>query len=130
MDMCLKENLEMPCIYEIINEEEMVYLDGGSVALPMKKGYLNKTTCKNTAARLIKNKSVTGMSKQAIAEEIFAHAQLFFRAAGLNMAGVDIGIINEIAEHAEVVNIDDGGDKWYRRVAYTALWYGNPSLSV
>lgn len=124
------EALIMPCSYAVMSEEEMGYVDGGSVSLPMREYFLNKSKCKNKAAALIKSGKVTGMSKQGIAEEIFAHAQIFFRAPLMVLGGVSPKVIAEIAKHAAVIDIEDGGDKWYRRTAYTAIWYGNPSIPV
>ncbi|MCI8489498.1 MAG: hypothetical protein HFJ04_04495 [Lachnospiraceae bacterium] len=130
MEMCYDGALVMPSNFAVVDVDEMMYLEGGSTQLPMKTSYMNKKVCKSTAASLIKSKKVKRMSKQGIAEEIFAHAQIFYRAAVINLAGVKLGVIQEIARRAALIDIEDGGDKWYRRAAYTALWYGNPSIPV
>lgn len=121
--------LVMPSSYAVMSEDEMCYIEGGDAHLPMKTAYLNKAKCKEVAASLIKNKKVKNMSELGIAQEIFGHAILFYRAALVNYAGINSWVINEIISHAKVADIENGGDKWYKVVAYSALWYGNPSFS-
>lgn len=117
--------LVKPSGCKVMGEEDMVYTEGGSVKLKMKRDYLSKSFCIGKGNALKGSKLVKSMSAQAIAEEIFAHAILYYKAKSLNAAGVKSSILNEIKRRASVVDIDDGGDKWYRRVAYTALWNNN-----
>ncbi len=125
MEMCSDGALVMPSNYAVMSEDEMTYVEGGSVSLKMKTDYLKKSNCKSKAKSLKKNNKVKDMSETAIAQEIYAHAKMFFSAALCKKLGVDVGIINEVIDHAGVIDIDDGGDTAARRAVYTLIWYGN-----
>lgn len=55
--------------------------------------------------------------------------KFFYRLALVNYVGISNSVINEIARHTVVVDIEDNGDKWYRVAAYTTIWYTNPSCN-
>lgn len=65
----------MPSSYAVMDENEMQYVDGGVDPLPMKRGYLNKSTCIATAAKYT---AATGLSQIRIAKEIYAHAVMYY----------------------------------------------------
>ncbi|MGY3665069.1 MAG: hypothetical protein ACXAHE_14795 [Roseburia sp. 1XD42-69] len=122
MEMCYDGTLVMPSSYAVMSEDEMTYVDGGSTILPMDRRYLNKNLCKTSAAMLIARKRVKGMSVLAITQEIFAHAVMYYMSSAAISAGIDIGVIREVKRRAGKINIDDGGDKWYRKGIYTLIW--------
>lgn len=128
MEMCYGGALVMPSSYAVMSEDEMTYVDGGWVNLAMKKSYLNKNNCLAKANVLKACKMVTGMSKQAIAEEIFAHAILYYVSSSVKTFGVSAVALAAIKKHAKEIYIEDGGDKWYRQGVYRALWKINPSF--
>jgi len=117
---------------EILNKDDMELVTGGSISLPMNSAYLNKNTCLVTAQRLIDQEEVTGMTRQEIAEEIYAHAVLFY--TGITVAVLKDILDNYLAEwlaqqtaeyllsHCNPIDIADGGDVWYRQVAFTVIW--------
>lgn len=127
MEMCYDGALVMPSSCALMSEDEMTYVDGGAAILAMKKSYLNKGTCKSMAKELIKVRSVKGMSTLAIAQEIFAHAVMYYVSSGAIAAGIDKKVVREIQSRAYRIRIDDGGDKWYRRGVYAAIWNYCPS---
>lgn len=110
MEMCYDGALVMPSNYAVISEEEMNYVEGGNASLPMKKTYLRKSTCTATASGLYYSIQVTGMSIQQIAEEIYAHAVVFYRTVeALNV--LNAGIVYPIYNSCKVIDIENGGDK-------------------
>ena len=103
----------------VMNNDEMRYVEGG-VSLSMKRKYLNRSTCKEVAAKYV---SKTGLSKTRIAVEIRAHALLYYDVISLSKASSAIGsssIAKWIKSHANPVNI--GGDSAARVAAYYVLW--------
>ena len=73
-----------------------------------------------------------GDTELRIAQEIFAHAVLFLGGASTLALSIIAKlpyadkISSYILSHSNPVDI--GGDAWYRVAAYTAIWYGVPSL--
>ena len=128
MEMCYDGALVMPSSCALMSEDEMTYVDGGKVNMAMKKSYLNKSNCLTKANVLIACKMVTGMSKQAIAEEIFAHAILYYVSSSVKAFGLPAVALAAIKKHAKEIYIEDGGDKWYRQGVYRTLWKLNPSF--
>ena len=127
MEMCYDGTLVMPSSYAVMSEDEMTYVEGGTVVLKMKRQYLNKNFCKTKGNALKGAKLVKGMSALNIAKEIFAHAVMFYMSSAAISAGIDNGIIREVKRRAGKINIEDGGDKWYRRGVYAAIWNNCPS---
>lgn len=130
MEMCYDGALVMPSSCAVMCEDEMQYVDGGVNPLPMRKEYLNKTTCKTTAARFT---AATGLSKMRIAKEIYAHAVMYYAsttafvrygvtlAATLGVAGATIDTcLLWIRKHANPVDI--GGDSAFRVKVYNKIW--------
>ena len=67
------------------------------------------------ARRLLRDGAVTGMSVRQLAGEIYFHAVVFYLSE-------KIGNLPSIREHAETIDIDDGGDTSFRRAVYGATW--------
>ncbi len=51
MEMCYDGTLVMPSSYAVMSEDEMTYVEGGTVELKMKRQYLNKNFCKTKYKR-------------------------------------------------------------------------------
>lgn len=130
MEMCYDGVLVMPSSFAVMDEREMQYVDGGVDPLPMKRGYLNKSTCKTTAAKYT---AATGLSKMRIAKEIYAHAVMYYAstaalvgygvtlAAALGVAGAAVDTcLLWIRKHANPVDI--GGDSAFRVKVYNKIW--------
>lgn len=108
---------------KILTEDEMKLIEGGDAHIPMDSYYLDKTHCKQLARRLIDNGKVTDMTQLQIAQEIYAHAVAYYSESTLrDIPGIGDSIADYLVEHAEVVDIADGGDTAVRRAAYTLIW--------
>lgn len=122
--------LEMPRNYATMNEEEMIYVEGGGI--PVDKSYLNKSTCELVASNYTKE---TGLSKMRIAKEIYAHAVMYYASplslggyavtVGSVMGGVVgvaavLGVLNYIRSHSNPIDL--GGDSDLRVKVYNAIW--------
>ncbi len=124
MEMSYDGALVMPSSYAVMDEEEMMYVEGGeeSVCIDIVAGMLDQNYCLQIAKDYTE---VTGMSQLRIAMEIYAHAVLFVGgvAAG-SIVGLDNGIVSDIINRAKVINL--GGDSVARLAAYTVIWsFGN-----
>ena len=126
MNMYYDGTLVMPSNYVVMYDEEMTYVDGGVNSLPMKKKYLNKSTCKSVALNYI---TATKLSQLRIAKEIYAHAVMYYASTAtiaayaitLNpIVGACLPILNYIHSHAKSVEI--GGDSEFRVKVYNAIW--------
>ena len=131
MEMCYDGTLVMPSSYAVMDEEEMMYLEGG-VSLPMKKSYLKKAACSSEARRYA---GFDGMPATCIAKEIYAHAVMYYASpaalglyavtVGSIMGGVVgvasiLGVLHYIRNHANPINL--GGDNNFRVNVYNAIW--------
>lgn len=102
-----------------LTKEEMRVVEGGTVDLATREVYLNKSTCQNVAAELLRSKAVTGMTALEIAQEIYAHAVVRYKFEAVkNVPGVN-GIYESAANG---IHIADGGDTAVRKAAYSLIW--------
>ena len=90
--------------------------------LPVKYEYLNKRVCKDKA-KVISPKIY--IERQMCAEEIFAHAVMFFGAEKINRK-FHIHL-NWILRHADPIDLEEGGDSLHRRIVYRLIWKLVPS---
>lgn len=109
---------------EVLTIENMKNIEGGNASVDMKWDYKDKDNCLEKAQELIDNGDVTGMSKLQIAQELYAHAIAFYDTDSLRHLLGDCKAFSTIMLHAGIVDIANGGDKWYMMTAYTAIWYG------
>lgn len=85
------------------------------MSIPVRQEYLNKQACLREANRLKREGKIHGMSKRQIAREIYFHAVMFHYCDRTNRHGW-------WREHADPINLRDGGDTLLRRAAYAACW--------
>ncbi len=85
------------------------------MSIPVRQEYLNKQACLREANRLKREGKIHGMSKRQIAREIYFHAVMFHYSDRTNRHGW-------WREHADPINLRDGGDTLLRRAAYAACW--------
>lgn len=123
--------LRMPRNYVAIKANEMEYLEGG-YALNMSPTYLIKTVCLAAGAVYANNKAydTVGLGPLRLAQEIYAHALLWYAAAPLLQA-VTTMLKGQIGNQAQSVvdyirthsnPIDLGGDSAVRVAAFIAIW--------
>ncbi len=114
--------MKMPQGCSTIEEEEMMYVEGGTVAVSVDTVFLNKSYCRTYANRLLAYEMVKGMTQQEIAEELFAHAVMYYANYKY-----DDSISQYFVSHSREINIADGGDSWARKYAYKYIWNAAPS---
>ncbi len=108
---------------KFLAKDEMKLIEGGDAHLDMSDYYRNKSNCMLTARRLVSTGRVTGMTQKQVAQEIFAHAVAYYSAPTLEeIPGIGESIKDYLVDHAEVVDIANGGDTTLRRMAYSAIW--------
>lgn len=63
------------------------------------------------------------MTQLEIAKEIFAHAQAYYHESQIrSIPGIGDSVADYIVEHADPIDITDGGDTTVRKAAYTLIW--------
>lgn len=90
-----------------------------ALTIPVYQEYLNKKACRKEAQELLREGKIIGMSEKQLAREIYSHAVVFYycdRTGGLP----------KWKEHANPIDLHDGGDAWLKRVAYAACWLLRP----
>ena len=87
----------------------------GKTKIDVKREYLSRDDCLEEARRLLSEDVVKGMSERQLAGEIYFHAVAFHISE-------KIGMMPRTRAHAIVVDLDDGGDKLIRRIAYAVVW--------
>jgi hypothetical protein len=105
-----------------LQNEEMLFITGGNASLPMNSKYKKKDNCYAEASALVERGIVTGMTKQGVAEEIFAHAVAYYNAKDLRNIPFLRDWADDLISHAHVIDIEDGGDTENRKTAYTIIW--------
>lgn len=125
MKVCYDGTLLMPKSYSAMNEEEMMYLEGGGEVppIPVNPYMLNKDYCMVMARNYTE---ATGLSEKRIAQEIYAHAVL--NILGISLEVVDAinnipfasSVSSYLIEHGS--KIDLGGDTWYEVAIFKAIW--------
>ena len=86
--------------------------------LKMNKDYLNKHYCLNKALELIE-KGKIDMKPVPLAAEMFSHAVLYVIGNKMHWKW--------LLDHADPIDVEDGGDKLYRRIGYFIIWHLWPS---
>lgn len=94
------------------------------VSIPMEKKLYDRAYCKRLAQEIVEEERITGMSLGQLAREIFAHAYIFqnfrFVPKFLKEQKLFRSIYNSASNG---VDLEDNGDKWYRRIAYGFIWF-------
>jgi len=69
---------------KVLSNENMKNIKGGNASLVMRWDYQDKDECLAVANRLIDRGAVTGMTRKQIAQEIYAHAKMYYCAEDLH----------------------------------------------
>lgn len=131
--MCYEGALIMPSSYAVMNEEEMIYVEGGfsytysqnNIRARVRKSYLSRSVCLAFAEQVIREhgskrfQTCNGMGLVRIASELFAHAIGYYSASILKKAGLKNSVIKNIRAHGKYADIGlgDGMD-----LAYAIIW--------
>ena len=85
--------------------------------LHMDKKFLEKDNCLYQAEKIYKQLSMT---KQQVAEEIYAHAIMYYKSDKLPNT-----IRNFFKKHCNIIDLEVGGDTFSRREIYRLIWIWN-----
>lgn len=86
-----------------------------TVSIPVRREHMNKKVCLKEAKKLLRQGKIHGMSKRQLAREIYFHAVMYYYCERT-------GRFPKWKEHANPINLHDGGDSRKRRAAYAACW--------
>ena len=115
--------LVMPSSYAVMNEEEMIYVEGGSHNVTLNTDYLKKNYCLAEAGKLLERQMVSGMTQMQIAKEIYAHAVTKYLFEALPKWVREMPFARDVYESAaNGAYIADGGDTAGRQKFYDAVW--------
>ncbi len=84
-------------------------------SLEVRREFLDKKACLEEAGRILREGAISGMSQKQLASEIYFHALAFFFCE-------KTGLLPKMKEHADPVDLNDGGDTLLRRIVYAAAW--------
>ena len=91
--------------------------------IPMTNELYDRAYCKKLAEEIVKEEKITGMTLSQLSCEIFAHAYIFQNFRLVPRFLRDQKILRSIYNSASNgVDLEDDGDKWYRRIAYRVCW--------
>ena len=121
----MKNELSMPKGCTVLEEEEMNYVEGGGVSLSPRREYLNKSYCLNYSKNLISRGMVKDMTPLEVAQEIYAHTVMYYAYSSYRFVGIGEDIRRELLEHANPIDIEDGGDSFGRKAVYGIIWNMN-----
>lgn len=85
------------------------------LSIPVSREYLNKDACRREARRLLREGSIIDMSERQLAAELFFHAAVYYFCEKMN-------VLPRYREHANPIDLRDGGDTRLRRAVYSACW--------
>ena len=84
-------------------------------SIKVKREYLDKSVCREEARRIIREGHIKGMSEGQLAREIFFHALIYYACGDRRM-------FRRLKEHADPIDLTDGGDTMFRKAAFAASW--------
>lgn len=93
--------------------------------IDMSSDYRDKNKCMDEAYYIYIHDLISGMSENAIAKEIYAHAVIYYIL--IRFANKGYRFIDNILHHCDPIDLEDGGDKWYRKIIYEIIWLIMPS---
>lgn len=92
------------------------------IQLKVDRRYLNKSYCLEAAATLIDTEGLLKMDIRECAYEIYAHTVAYYFAEKLKKFNMKL---DWLISHANPIDLEDGGDKPWRKAAYRVLWLSN-----
>ena len=89
-------------------------------SLPVQRAYLSREMCMREADRLLREGHVRNMTQRQVASEIYFHTSAYYLASFLERYRIHLRYIKQ---HADPIDITDGGDSLLRRFCFYTLWY-------
>lgn len=93
-----------------------------SISLPVKKRYLNKWICLIAARRLKLKRKVTGMTRNEIAQALFANAYCYYRLDHIKKFYMNTELLNYIQHQSDTIELQDDGVKPSESILYEMIW--------
>lgn len=91
--------------------------------IPMAQELYSRSYCRELAKKIAKEEKISGMTLNQLSCEIFAHAYVYynFRFVPGFLRGVKLfkSVYRSVSDG---VDLEDNGDKLYRRIAYRLIW--------
>ena len=101
-----------------------------TLRIPMNKRLYGRNACRIIAEKLLESGRIDSMTENQLACEIFAHAYVFYNFRFVPKKIAQTGLFKKILRSAsDGVDLEDGGDKLVRRIAYRMIWL-MPSFPV
>lgn len=91
-----------------------------TLSVPVSRHLLNRRYCLERAEEIIARGSITGMSRKAIAKELYFHAAAWHACRFLKRYRISL---DKIMYHADPIDLADNGDTPLRRAVYFLVWY-------
>ena len=112
--MCYDGALVMPSSYAVMNEEEMMYLEGG-YAIQQSIMFLNKTFVKMYALSLKTINGWNNISIYDLAAEIYSHALAYYSGGWLLKIAAGLGASKaaNYLKSLKVIDVENGRDSRY-----------------
>ena len=91
--------------------------------IPMGRELYSRANCQEMAKEIAGEEKITGMSLSQLSCEIFAHAYIYYNFKFVPKFLRSVKIVKSFYNSvANGVDLEDNGDKWYRRIAYRVIW--------
>lgn len=91
--------------------------------IPMNENLYNRDYCMQMAHEITDGEKISGMTLSQLYTEIFAHAYIYYNFRFLPKCLKSLEIFKKFYNSvSNGVDLEDNGDKWYRRIAYRFIW--------
>ena len=98
--------------------------------IPMNENLYNRDYCMQMAHEITDGGKISGMSLSQLYTEIFAHAYIYYNYRLLPRFLRNVKLFKSFYNSvSNGVDLEDDGDKWYRRIAYRFIWM-LPALEI
>ena len=119
----MNREIVLPRNAKKMSDTEMEELLGGSITLGMLNTFTSKDECMYWAIKVVDHGSVKGMTYQEVAEEIYAHAYVYYNFNKLPNIVKNNGFAQSVYNSsANGISIDDNGDTTLRKAFYSLVW--------
>ena len=89
-----------------------------SLSFRVERRYLSKKECTARAQEIL-DSGLIDMDAKEMAREIYFHARTFYWFRRLNK----LPVFRYIVDHADPIDLRDGGDTGFRRILFRLIWF-------
>ena len=91
--------------------------------IPMNENLYSIEYCMQMAHEITDGEKISGMTLSQLYTELFAHAYIYYNYRLLPRFLKNVKIFKSFYNSvSNGVDLEDNGDKWYRRIAYRFIW--------